>query len=144
MNRRELVQRVLVGGAILIVSPSVLNSCSKDSSTNPEGNTGGNGNNIELDLTQAANAALNNTGGWLVTQNVIIINTGGGNFAALTSICTHQGCTVGYNSPAGKIQCPCHGSVYNIDGTVVSGPAPRALTSYSVSLAGNLLTVKIP
>jgi cytochrome b6-f complex iron-sulfur subunit len=143
MNRRDVIQRVLLGGAVLIVAPSVLDSCSKDPSTNPGGGGPGPGNNIELDLTQAANSALNNAGGWIIVQNIIIINTGGGNFSALSSICTHQGCTVGFNPGTGNIQCPCHGSVYTTAGTVVSGPAPRALTSYTALLAGNTLTVKV-
>jgi cytochrome b6-f complex iron-sulfur subunit len=143
MNRREVIQRVLLGGAVLIVVPSVIDSCSKDPSTSPGGGGTGNGSKIELDLTMAANSALNNAGGWAIVQNIIIINTGGGNFSALSSICTHQGCTVAYNPGAGNIQCPCHGSVYTTTGTVVSGPAPRALASYAATLAGNTLTVNL-
>jgi cytochrome b6-f complex iron-sulfur subunit len=142
MNRRDLIQRVFLGGAVLVLAPEVLNSCTKDSSTNPSG-TGGTGNKIELDLTQAANAALNNTGGSLIVRDVLIINTGGGNFSAISSICTHQGCTVGYNSGTGKVQCPCHGSVYSTSGSVISGPAPRSLTAYAISLSGNMLTIAL-
>ena len=143
MNRRDLIQRVLVGGAVLIVAPSVLDSCKKDSSTSPTGGGNTGGNKIELDLTQAANSALNNVGGWTIVQNVIIINTGGGNFSALSSICTHQGCTVAFNPGTGNIQCPCHGSVYTTAGAVVSGPAPSPLTAYTATLAGTTLTVKL-
>jgi cytochrome b6-f complex iron-sulfur subunit len=143
MNRRDLINKVLVGGTVLVLSPSVLNSCSKDSTTDPNGGGTGGNNKIELDLTNATNAVLTNTGGWLIVQNVIIINTGGGSYSALSSICTHQGCTVGYNSGAGNIQCPCHGSVYSTSGTVINGPAPRALKSYTVTVTGNLLAVAL-
>jgi cytochrome b6-f complex iron-sulfur subunit len=141
MNRRDLIQRVLVGGAVLVLAPSVLDSCSKGGTNDPAGPAPG--TKITLDLSLPANAALNNTGGSLITQNVIIINIGGGNYSALSSICTHQGCTVGYNSGAGNIQCPCHGSVYTTGGSVVSGPAPSSLTKYPVSVSGNILTVNL-
>ena len=79
----------------------------------------------------------------MILQNLIIINTGGGKFSALSSICTHQGCTVGYDSPSGNIKCPCHGSVFSTSGSVVNGPAQSALQSYPVSLTGNILTISL-
>jgi cytochrome b6-f complex iron-sulfur subunit len=141
MNRRDLIQRVVAGGAALVLAPSMLSSCEKDSADDPGGNP--NPTKINLDLTLPENSALNNDGGSLITQNIIVINTGGGNYSALSSICTHQGCTVGYNAGAGNIQCPCHGSVYAINGSVINGPAPRALKSYPVSLTGNILTITL-
>jgi len=79
----------------------------------------------------------------MIVQNIIIINTGSNNFVALSSVCTHQGCTVGYNSGAGNIQCPCHGSVYTTSGSVVAGPAPKSLQSYPVTLKNNILTINL-
>ena len=61
MNRRDLIQRVVVGGAVLVLAPSVLKSCTKDSTTNPGGNT--KPTKIDLDLSLPANAALNAAGG---------------------------------------------------------------------------------
>ncbi len=141
MNRRDLIQRVLLGGAVLVMAPSVLDSCTKDSTTDPAGP--GPGSKINLDLTLPANAALTSTGGSVVSQGIIVINSGGGNYVALSSTCTHQGCTVAYNSGAGNIQCPCHGSIYATTGNVIQGPAPRALASYPVSLSGNILSISL-
>lgn len=141
MNRRDLIQRVLVGGAVLIMAPSVLDSCTKDPSTDPSGT--GTGSKVNLDLSLPANAALNNSGGSVVSQGIIVINTGGGNYVALSNTCTHQGCTVAYNQGAGNIQCPCHGSVYSMSGSVVQGPAPRALKSYPVTVSGNILSISL-
>lgn len=141
MNRRDLIQRVVVGGAVLVLAPSVLDSCSKNSSTNPGGNPAP--TEIVLDLTLPANSVLNNDGGSLITQNIIVINTGSSNYSALSSICTHQGCTVAFNSGAANIQCPCHGSVYTTAGAVVAGPAPKALKSYPVTLEGTTLTITL-
>jgi cytochrome b6-f complex iron-sulfur subunit len=143
MNRRELIQRVLVGSTVLLVVPSVLQSCSKDPSTDP-GNTPspGSGGPITLDLSQAVNSTLNTIGNSKVVNGVIIINTSAG-FVALSSVCTHQGATVGYDSTSGNIVCPRHGSQFSTTGAVVNGPAESPLKKYTVTLDNNILTVAV-
>ncbi len=42
-------------------------------------------------------------------------------------ICPHLGCQYDWNTSSGHFECPCHGSVYALDGTVLGGPAPRRL-----------------
>ena len=145
MNRRDVVQKIVLGGAVLILVPTVLKSCTKDSATDPVINTGGNppGTKINLDLSLADNSSLNATGGSKIVQSIIVINTGSGSFVALSSVCTHEGCTVGYDSPSGNVKCPCHGSVYATTGSVITGPAPIALKSYPVSKTGNILTISL-
>lgn len=41
--------------------------------------------------------------------------------------CVHLGCTVPYIENRGLFICPCHGSVYEYNGSRISGPAPRAM-----------------
>jgi cytochrome b6-f complex iron-sulfur subunit len=141
MNRRDLVQKIVLGGTILVFVPSVLNSCTKDPVPDPGGNPPG--TKINLDLTLADNSSLNSTGGSKIVQGIIVVNTGNGIYIALSSACTHAGCTVGYDSGAGNIKCPCHGSVYSTTGSVVTGPAPTALQSYPVTKTGNILTISL-
>ena len=59
----------------------------------------------------------------------------GDNLAAISTTCTHLGCIVAVSETG--FACPCHGSRYDQDGNVTSGPAPRALSWYQVSLAPN-------
>ena len=49
----------------------------------------------------------------------------GNSFRAASAVCTHLGCTV--NLAGDGFHCPCHGSVFNQNGAVVSGPAPSPL-----------------
>jgi cytochrome b6-f complex iron-sulfur subunit len=65
----------------------------------------------------------------------------GGEFIAVSPICTHRGCTVDVQGV--RLVCPCHGSTYDRAGTVLRGPAQRALTSYSVSRRGDVLTIDL-
>jgi len=55
-------------------------------------------------------------------------------FFALSSVCTHLGCITRWNEAAGAIDCPCHGSVFDRNGNVRNGPAPRPLYHLAVSL----------
>ncbi len=50
---------------------------------------------------------------------------------AYDAVCTHQGCTVGYDSASGLLLCPCHGAVFDPTqaGAVLSGPTNIPLTS---------------
>ena len=61
---------------------------------------------------------------------------------AVSAVCTHLGCTL-HRSTDGFV-CPCHGSVYNNNGQVLSGPAPTDLKWYKVeeSPDGNLVVDK--
>jgi cytochrome b6-f complex iron-sulfur subunit len=139
MNRRDVIQKFLLGSTVLVMVPSVLESCSKSSVMDPGTNPPA-GSSINLDLTLAENSSLNTSGSSKLVQNILIINTGT-KIVALSAICTHQGCTVGYNSGVGDIECPCHGSTYSLSGSVTNGPAISPLRSYAVSQTGNVLTI---
>lgn len=139
MNRREYLQKFVLGGTVLIIVPSVLESCSKGSAS-PGATPPPSGRTITIDLNSADGAVLNNAGGSKIVQSILVINTGTG-FVALSSICTHQGCTVGYNSTSNKIQCPCHGSEFNTSGSVLTGPASAPLESFSITKTGSVLLI---
>lgn len=54
---------------------------------------------------------------------------------ALSTVCTHLGCTPNWLSGEAKFKCPCHGSGFYITGINFEGPAPRPLERYRVVFA---------
>jgi cytochrome b6-f complex iron-sulfur subunit len=56
-------------------------------------------------------------------------------FYALSTICTHLGCTPDWLSNEQKFKCPCHGSGYYITGVNFEGPTPRPLERFQITLA---------
>jgi len=48
-------------------------------------------------------------------------------FYTLSAVCTHLGCLPVWKPETGVIACPCHGSAFQRDGSIIAGPAPRPL-----------------
>jgi cytochrome b6-f complex iron-sulfur subunit len=63
---------------------------------------------------------------------------------ALSTVCTHLGCTPNWLEAEQKFKCPCHGSGYYKNGVNFEGPTPRPLERYAISLAddGQILVDK--
>jgi glycine/D-amino acid oxidase-like deaminating enzyme/nitrite reductase/ring-hydroxylating ferredoxin subunit len=53
-----------------------------------------------------------------------------GELHSLSATCTHLGCVVHWNSAERSWDCPCHGSRFGVDGTVLHGPAAKALEQF--------------
>ena len=51
---------------------------------------------------------------------------------ALSTTCTHLGCTPNWLEAEKKFKCPCHGSGFRITGVNFEGPAPRPLERYAI------------
>jgi len=69
---------------------------------------------------------------------VVVTQPVPGVYRGFSTICTHTGCNV--TRVQGTIDCPCHGSRFNLDGTVAVGPAARPLPDRAVSVVdGQLL-----
>jgi thiosulfate dehydrogenase [quinone] large subunit len=65
----------------------------------------------------------------------IIIREADGSLKAFSAVCTHAGCTVGYEG--GVIICPCHGGEYSAEsGEVIAGPPPAGLAPKQVLESG--------
>lgn len=80
-----------------------------------------------------------------VTANIMgrfyLCRMADGGFIALSSKCTHLGCTVPWNDKEKRFICPCHGSSFDISGAVITSPAPRPLDIYPVHIENNNIKV---
>jgi Rieske Fe-S protein len=77
----------------------------------------------------------------LAAQKVVVTQPTAGEFKAFDTTCTHQGCAVTAVAD-GTIDCPCHGSKFNIaDGSVVGGPAPAPLPAKAITVNGTTISL---
>ncbi len=53
---------------------------------------------------------------------------------ALSTVCTHLGCTPNWFEGEQKFKCPCHGSGFKKNGINIEGPAPRPLERFRIEL----------
>ncbi|HBY47606.1 MAG: Rieske (2Fe-2S) protein [Thermomicrobiales bacterium] len=129
MNRREFVRNAIIGGAGLVVAATgglIL-------LTRKSGNERYKG---ELTVPKAdipksgADPASSDSG------HFHLINNEDGALA-LYWACTHQGCKVPWQEGQGQFHCPCHNSTFDRHGVVTSGPAPRPLSTFPISVTAN-------
>ena len=67
------------------------------------------------------------------TRPAMLIHHEDGKWVAFDAVCTHLGCTVGFEPQRKRIFCPCHGGTYDMKtGAVVAGPPPKGLTAFHV------------
>jgi len=57
-----------------------------------------------------------------------------GGFLAIYRRCTHLGCAVPFDQATQQFVCPCHGSEFTVDGTVLNPPASRPLDLFSLTI----------
>ncbi|MEV7971345.1 Rieske (2Fe-2S) protein [Sphaerisporangium sp. NPDC088356] len=74
-------------------------------------------------------------------EKIVVTQPKDGEFKAFSALCTHQGCPVGSVSD-GTINCPCHGSKFNIaDGSVANGPASEPLAEKQIKVEGGSISL---
>ena len=101
---------------------------------------------VTLDLAEAP--GLQSEGGFLRIQPqghpnaLYVLALPDGEYTTLSPICTHRGCTV--DLLGSELVCPCHGSTYDRQGSVLEGPAERPLQAYPTRLGPNgVLTIRL-
>ena len=75
--------------------------------------------------------------GWLKTtamKSVWAVRRTEGDVTVFAPLCTHLGCGYRWDSDDLTFKCPCHNSIFNIDGKVLAGPAPRPLDRLPVKV----------
>jgi cytochrome b6-f complex iron-sulfur subunit len=72
------------------------------------------------------NERFKDQGTWIVRYQGVIY--------ALSTTCTHLGCTPNWLEAEQKFKCPCHGSGFKISGVNFEGPAPRPLERWALAV----------
>lgn len=57
-----------------------------------------------------------------------------GVITALSAVCTHLGCIVIWEEDKSRLYCPCHAAIFDTNGNVRGGPAPKPLASLKVEV----------
>lgn len=132
---RPLTRRAVVAGGGAVALGVVVSACGDQGDGTADGGAPGGiaAGSVGSVLGPASEIPI---GGGKIFEalEVVVTQPTAGDFQGFSAVCTHTGCIVN-KIAGGTINCPCHGSRYNLDGTVASGPAPRALPSRPVSVA---------
>jgi cytochrome b6-f complex iron-sulfur subunit len=76
-----------------------------------------------------------------IAEPIAIARTEQTVFTAVVGVCTHLACILSYNALNATLDCPCHGSTFEVDGRVLTGPAERPLRVLPTELLGDALGV---
>ena len=75
-------------------------------------------------------------------EQVWVVKKSAKDIVVFSPICPHLGCRYNWDAERKLFVCPCHNSVYTIEGKVVSGPAPRGLDELPIEVKDENLYVK--
>jgi menaquinol-cytochrome c reductase iron-sulfur subunit len=80
--------------------------------------------------------------GWKVTSEKTtawVVKSADNQAVAFSPQCTHLGCAYHWDEQNKNFLCPCHTSTFDLEGKVLTGPAPRPLDRYQVKVEGTRL-----
>ncbi|CAN5768644.1 hypothetical protein BH23CHL4_BH23CHL4_18620 [soil metagenome] len=127
VSRRNFVRNATLG-AIVIVLGQLTFGFLRFFWPNKTGAFGSVVTVIAADVPEVGAAPSRNTAG----KFYLVQNEDG--VMALYWKCTHLGCTVPWNEGEDRFHCPCHGSIFFKNGVKESGPAPRPLDLFPVTV----------
>jgi Rieske Fe-S protein len=79
----------------------------------------------------------------VVERRVVYLVRHGNEVRALDSTCTHLGCRTRFNADSKRIECPCHGGMYDVTGQVIGGPPPSPLQSLPARVEDDRVFVEV-
>ncbi|XAZ81872.1 Rieske 2Fe-2S domain-containing protein (plasmid) [Fibrella sp. ES10-3-2-2] len=138
LSRHDFLRQLGFQGAALMAvycAGQSLTSCSAGANVTPTPLN----SPVTVDLTSAANAALKNVGGFVVTNNIVVANTTQG-YVAATVVCSHEGQRQ-VQLRNNEFYCTAHGARFDLSGKGLNANGNRGLTVYKVAQSGNVLTI---
>ena len=100
---------------------------------------------VEVNSPTLFKTVIEKQTGWINAEeefSVYVLTTNGQEFIVMSNVCTHLGCRVRWIADKDGFFCPCHNGIFAKDGSVVSGPPPRALDRFEVKVEDGVLFVK--
>jgi len=94
----------------------------------------------QLKIAPSQIAELQQVGGsaLLASSNfgtpILAFHQADGSLGTVSGLCTHVGCPLGYVPSHSYIECPCHGSRFNLNGQVLRAPAVAPLFHYTTRI----------
>ena len=70
-------------------------------------------------------------------RDLMLVRTGEREVKAISTVCTHLGCTVFWQKDRQEFFCPCHNGRFDKNGVVLEGPPPAPLDLYPVEIEGD-------
>ena len=79
-------------------------------------------------------------GSGVIVGDIVVTQPTAGVFKGFSAKCTHKGCILDKVAD-GTVDCPCHGSKFNLDGTVAHGPADKPLEAENITVQGETIVL---
>ncbi len=141
MTPRFVTRRRSIAGLTGVgLSLPLLSACGGETAQDAGGGSGAGDSTQPGTPSTGGSAAVASTAdvpvgsGLVVTDSkVVVTQPQAGEFKCFTAVCTHSGCLV--NQVTDTIDCPCHGSQFDVaTGAVVGGPAPAPLAEVAFTV----------
>jgi cytochrome b6-f complex iron-sulfur subunit len=141
ISRHEFLRKLGFGGASLMAVYCAVSLVSSCSTLKPEGSA----EDFILDLSKGKFRSLLQTGAWMKINNVVIACTETGQYAAVSSICSHEGENrIEYRSGEKDFRCSAHGAEFDLSGNGKNKKGRKGLAVFQTRLDGSRLRVFLP
>jgi cytochrome b6-f complex iron-sulfur subunit len=151
-DAKDSTRREFCAQAASLLAAGALAGCGGGTPTSPSDNVPSltsvsasvSGRTVSITIDSAS--ALSSVGSAATTRTslgtFLVAHTAQDSFTVLTATCTHEVCGItGFSNS--RYVCPCHGSQFTTSGSVVMGPASRALQQYSSQFSNGVLTFSV-
>jgi cytochrome b6-f complex iron-sulfur subunit len=134
MKRREFIKNSCLGCMAIASGILILDSCTSTKVTEVRGDIF----LLKSAFTKHRNVVIEST----VTQHKIIVEKKSEDeYIALPLVCTHKGADLILRDDL--LVCPAHGSIFDLNGTVLSAPANTSLRPYYVSVKEDSVVIHV-